>query len=93
MLIQESIFGNYFAYSNKNESILTHYAFNSSSSVLLQLPANFSLGPTFSEFVYQGNAAKGTQRSLTRMTAGFQFNYSFDWHTGVSGHAFFGNSQ
>jgi hypothetical protein len=38
-------------------------------------------------------AAKGTQRSLTRMTAGFQFNYSFDWHTGVSDKAFSGNTQ
>jgi hypothetical protein len=93
MLIQESIFGNYFAYGNRNESILTHYAFNSSSSVLLQLPANFSIGPTYSEFVYQSNAAKGTQRSLTRITAGVQFNYSFDWHTGVSAYSMVGNTQ
>ncbi|MGA3047443.1 MAG: hypothetical protein ABSD67_12505 [Terracidiphilus sp.] len=92
ILLQESIYGNYFAYGNRNESILTHYAFNSSGSVLFQLPANFSIGPTLGEFVYQSNAARGSQRSLTRMTAGAQFNYSFDWHTGVSRNAFIGNA-
>jgi hypothetical protein len=92
LLIQESIYGNYFAFSNRNESILTHYAFNSTGSVLLQLPANFSVGPTYGAFIYQSNAARGTQRSLTRITAGAQFNYSFDWHTGVSTYAFVGNT-
>ena len=93
VVFQGSGFGNFFAYGNKNQSVLTHYAFNATGTLLVNLPANFSLGPTWNEFFFQDNATHAIGTSLIRRTVGAQLNYSFDWHTGVSLKEFYGNSQ
>lgn len=93
VVLQGSGFGNFFAYGNKNQSVLTHYAFNAQLTLLANLPANFSIGPTLNEFWFQDNATRTIGSSLTRRTIGAQLNYSFDWHTGVSMKEFYGNSQ
>lgn len=92
-VLQESGFGNFFAYGNKDQSVLTHYAFNNMVTALINLPANFSVGPTWNQFFFQANANKTIGSSLIRRTLGAQLNYSFDWHTGVSLKEFQGNSQ
>jgi hypothetical protein len=93
VVLQGSGFGNFFAYGNKNQSVLTHYAFNAMVTTLVNLPANFSIGPTLNEFLFQSNATRTIGSNLIRRTIGVQLNYSFDWHTGVSARAFYGNSQ
>ena len=92
-VLQESGFGNFFAYGNKDQSVLTHYAFNNMVTALINLPANFGVGPTWNQFFFQANANKSIGSSLIRRTLGAQLNYSFDWHTGVSLREFQGNSQ
>jgi hypothetical protein len=93
VVFQGSGFGNFFAYGNKDQSVLTHYAFNAMGTLLVNLPANFSVGPTWNEFFFQDNARHAIGTSLIRRTVGAQLNYNFDWHTGVSAKAFYGNTQ
>jgi hypothetical protein len=93
VVLQGSGFGNFFAFGNKNQSVLTHFAFNAMGTVLINLPANFSFGPTWNEFFFQDNATQRVGTSLLRKTLGAQLNWSFDWHTGVSLKEFYGNSQ
>jgi hypothetical protein len=92
-VLQPSGFGNFYAYGNQNQSTLTHYAINGMLSVLVSLPANFSIGPTVSEFWFQSNASHIVGASLTRNTIGAQLNYNFDWHSGVSRREFSGSNQ
>ena len=92
-VLQPSGFGNFYAYGNQNQSTLTHYAINGMLSALVSLPANFSIGPTVSEFWFQSNASHIVGASLTRNTIGAQLNYNFDWHSGVSRREFSGSNQ
>ena len=84
-LYQGTAFGNFFAYGKDSGSTtLSHYAVEVTNTLQVSLPSNFSIGPTYNLFFYQANARHVIGSSLTRQNVGFQFNYSFNWHNGLS---------
>lgn len=83
-LYQGTAFGNFFAYgSASTSSTLTRYAFSMNNTFQVQLPANFSFGPSYNWFFFQANQ-HGPGSSLHRSSINVQLNYSFDWHSGLS---------
>jgi hypothetical protein len=83
-LYQGTAFGNFFAYgSASTSSALTRYAFSMNNTFQVQLPANFSFGPSYNWFFFQANQ-HGIGSSLHRSSVSAQLNYSFDWHSGES---------
>ena len=64
-------------------SALTRYAFAFNNTLQVQLPANFTFGPSYNWFFFQANG-HGLGSSLHRSSISAQLNYSFDWHTGQS---------
>jgi hypothetical protein len=84
-IYQGTAFGNFFSYGQDSGSTtLTRYAVEWSNALQVQLPSNFSLGPTYNLFFYQANVRHVIGSSLTRQSVGYQFNYSFNWHTGIA---------
>jgi len=93
-LYQGTAFGNFFAYGGAStSSALTRYAFSMNNTFQVQLPANFSFGPSYNWFFFQANQ-HGIGSSLHRSSVSAQLNYSFDWHSGESfNKSFFGKVQ
>jgi hypothetical protein len=84
LLYQGTAFGNFFAYGNAStSSALTRYAFAFDNTLQVQLPANFTFGPSYNWFFFQANGHTPGS-SLHRSSISAQLNYSFDWHTGQS---------
>jgi len=82
-LYQGTAFGNFFAYGPAStSSALTRYAFAMNNTLQVQLPSNFTFGPSYNWFFFQANE-HGVGSSLHRSSISAQLNYSFDWHTGM----------
>jgi hypothetical protein len=84
LMNQFSSVGNFYAYGSYTQSsALTHYAIQASECLQVALPANLSVGPTESIFLFQANGHfEGS--SLIRKSFGIQLNYSFDCRSGGS---------
>ena len=80
---QATAFGNFFAYGRAStSSALTRYAFALENALQIQLPANFSFGPSYNLFYFQANE-HNVGSSLHRSSINAQFSYFFDWHNGL----------
>ena len=82
-LYQGTAFGNFFAYgSASTSSALTRYAFALNNTLQIQLPANFTFGPSYNLFWFQANQ-HGLGSSLHRSSINAQLNYFLrlaQWH-------------
>jgi hypothetical protein len=84
LLYQGTAYGNFLAYGKASlPSTLTRYAFAMNNSIQIQLPANFTFGPSYNWFFFQANQ-HGLGSSLHRSSVSAQLSYSFDWHSGLS---------